>query len=331
VSISVKARKMLWGRSASRCSYPECHRQLVEDETETDDPSIVGDEAHIVAEEPDGPRGDSPLTRAERDSYSNLMLLCKVHHKLVDDQPNEYTVKALLKMKQEHLDWVAQNLDIDRVHQRDDEVYAGYVDEWAKLASLDDWDGWTSHLLGSGQPGMSATQRDQLYELQRYLLSRDWPGRYPVLDKSFHNFAAVLNDFRVVFAKYARPRPYWDDYIETEKFYRRGYESDGSANRLSEKYSFHVDLVEDLVLELTRAANEVCRQVRVCLSPSFRLHEGLLLVTTGPDYDLSFTTYRTVYRADEVYRGLRDFMEARASRDLRFGEGVDESYIPSRP
>lgn len=102
MSIGAKTRKMLWGRSASRCSLPDCRRPLVEDETETDDPSIVGDEAHSVAREPDGPRGESDLTPEERDYFSNLILLCKVHHRLVDDQPGTYTANVLHRMKEEH-------------------------------------------------------------------------------------------------------------------------------------------------------------------------------------------------------------------------------------
>lgn len=54
-SLTQKTLKLLWGRAASRCAI--CKRELVMDETETDDASIVGEACHIVAESPDGPRG----------------------------------------------------------------------------------------------------------------------------------------------------------------------------------------------------------------------------------------------------------------------------------
>lgn len=104
MGISLKTRKMLWGRSANRCAMSDCRRVLVEDETETDDPSIVGDEAHIVARREDGPRGISGLTPEQRDNFDNLVLMCKIHHKVIDDQPNEYNVERLHQIKQEHLD-----------------------------------------------------------------------------------------------------------------------------------------------------------------------------------------------------------------------------------
>jgi hypothetical protein len=40
----------------------ECRRELVLDPLDTDDPSLVGEAAHIVAEQADGPRGQSDLS-----------------------------------------------------------------------------------------------------------------------------------------------------------------------------------------------------------------------------------------------------------------------------
>lgn len=54
MTITLKTHKMLWGRSGNRCAFPECRKILVEDETETDNESIIGDEAHIVAKEENG-------------------------------------------------------------------------------------------------------------------------------------------------------------------------------------------------------------------------------------------------------------------------------------
>lgn len=326
MAISVKTRKMLWGRAASRCAYPDCRRPLVEDETETDDPSIVGDEAHIVAREKDGPRGASTLTVAQRDSYGNLMLLCKVHHKLVDDQPGEYTVEKLQEMKATHLDWVSENLDVDVVKQRDDEVYAGYVDVWEQKAALDDWDSWSSMVMGGGQPHIPAEFVEQMYELNQYLFARIWPGRYPTLEAAMVDFSNVLNDFLSTFMKHSETR---GGMIWTEKFYRIDRFDEQLYESLYKQFEYHVGLVEDLMLELTRAGNRVCDEIRKHLVHSYRLSQGALLVTSGPYEDLGFKTTRHEYRADETpYPGLRGFMELRVTRDLHFGSGVDESYFP---
>ena len=60
--------------------------------------------AHIVAFRPAGPRGETPLSVAERNDLSNLMLLCHQCHKLIDDNPELYPVETLQKFKKDHED-----------------------------------------------------------------------------------------------------------------------------------------------------------------------------------------------------------------------------------
>ncbi len=76
---------------------------LVTEGTETDDPSVFGEEAHIVSAAPGGPR-HGPLPN--HDVYDNLILLCSKHHKQVDDQVGRYTVDLLKQIKRDHKEWV---------------------------------------------------------------------------------------------------------------------------------------------------------------------------------------------------------------------------------
>src|ERR1700733_8764093 len=99
MAISVLDRKMLWGRSGMKCAM--CHVALSE-EHELGGAVVIGQEAHIVARSPDGPRGDSPLTGEERDRYSNLILLCPTDHVRIDAAPDDYPVATLLEIKHQH-------------------------------------------------------------------------------------------------------------------------------------------------------------------------------------------------------------------------------------
>lgn len=77
--------------------------------TETDAEAVVGDECHIVARTPGGPRfGAIPADAV--DDYANLILLCKVDHKRVDDQPNFFTAERLQAIKTAHESWVHTSL-----------------------------------------------------------------------------------------------------------------------------------------------------------------------------------------------------------------------------
>lgn len=103
VGISDRTRKLLWGRSAGRCAW--CRRPLFEPARCGDDESIVGDECHIVARHPAGPRGRSDFG-GDLDGYENLILLCRTHHKMVDDQRHHFHPEFLKYIKLSHELWV---------------------------------------------------------------------------------------------------------------------------------------------------------------------------------------------------------------------------------
>jgi hypothetical protein len=78
---------------------------------------IIGEQAHIVAESPAGPRGDSTLSIIERNSYSNLILLCPNDHLIIDSNPEFYTVERLHAMKRDHEAWVTSIVSQRRLNQ----------------------------------------------------------------------------------------------------------------------------------------------------------------------------------------------------------------------
>ncbi|MBY3167389.1 hypothetical protein [Rhizobium laguerreae] len=329
MTISTKTAKMLWGKAAARCSMRGCRKLLVIDETETDDPALIGDMAHMVAESEDGPRGVSPLTQEERNRYANLILLCKNHHREIDEQPGEWPVDRLQSIKAQHEEWVvgfAPGYDAQKV--RDDIIYAGYVDDWERLAHIDTWTEWSSWILSHGQPSIDRYVRDDLAELVRWTIKRIWPQRYPRLEEAMKNFATVLADFLKTFNQHCEPSGLDEDELWTRKFYKIPEWDDERYHRLLAQYDFHVDLVEDLMLELTRAANFICDEVRGNLLHTYRLKEGRLSVRSGPHEDLTWRESVVEYRPQEraiprPYPGLESFLTGRADRDRHFGTGTE--------
>ena len=109
MAISDRTRKILWARSGNLCAY--CRRTLVEDSAPHSAESVVGDECHIIGEKPSAARGAFGVGRGDLDEYDNLVLFCKVHHKLVDDQPETYPVEKLCELKAAHERWVKERLE----------------------------------------------------------------------------------------------------------------------------------------------------------------------------------------------------------------------------
>ena len=109
-SIPVKDQKLLAMKSGCLCAIPSCKKRLIIEKTNTDDDSIVGEMAHIKGERKDAARYDETFDIKKLNKYNNLILLCNVCHKMIDDQYNEYTVEKLHKIKLDHEVWVDQIL-----------------------------------------------------------------------------------------------------------------------------------------------------------------------------------------------------------------------------
>jgi hypothetical protein len=131
VGITDRTRKLLWARSGNRCAI--CRGVLVMEPTESDAETIVGDECHIVARSSDGPRGGE-VAKDKVDECSNLILLCKVDHKRVDDQPKYFTAERLQAIKTAHEAWVHTTLSAQAVPSFQFRIQKGPEEEKFRLS-----------------------------------------------------------------------------------------------------------------------------------------------------------------------------------------------------
>jgi hypothetical protein len=60
---SEKVKRVVWVKSGGRCAV--CRDVLCVDGASSELSHLIGDVAHIIAEEDDGPRGNSTLTRED--------------------------------------------------------------------------------------------------------------------------------------------------------------------------------------------------------------------------------------------------------------------------
>ena len=321
MAISLKTHKILWGRSGNQCAI--CKNELIFDSGDpNDDPSIVGDEAHIIARSESFTRGDyDALSPEERDHYSNLILVCKTDHKRIDDQAAQFTVERLRKIKAEHeLEVKSRRKGPEEKRQRDDIIYSTYIDEWQRRADLDNWRNVCALLTSADTPTLAKAWYEAQKESLIWIIGRIWPRRYPLLRKALLNYKAVIQDFLNVFDRYAEPDPKDDSYFYTEKFYKIRDWDPALYAKLLKEFTDHVDLVCDLFFELTRAANYVCDRVREYLFAGYRLHEGVLLVERhSVGFQMMTIRARVEYRGKErvgtPYPGLKKFKKIRYTRD----------------
>lgn len=100
--IPERIKVRLWGKAAGRCQYSGCNDPLWLDsltKTEFNTAYI----AHIIADKPDGPRGNPELSKKLKSDISNLMLMCDKHHRLIDKEDEKgHPVPILKTMKADH-------------------------------------------------------------------------------------------------------------------------------------------------------------------------------------------------------------------------------------
>ena len=97
-SPSLKTIKKLFAVSGNLCAFPNCNIPLIDNLSG----KVTGKICHVCAKRPDGPRYDPNQTDDERDAFENLLLMCPIHHDVVDDDPESYTVSRLKEIKAKH-------------------------------------------------------------------------------------------------------------------------------------------------------------------------------------------------------------------------------------
>lgn len=98
--------KLLWGRAAGRCAMANCRVELFVAEDDYDPICIIGEMGHIAASSNTGPRAHVELGMRARDSYENLILLCRNCHRKVDTLKLSYPRDHLIEIKASHEAWV---------------------------------------------------------------------------------------------------------------------------------------------------------------------------------------------------------------------------------
>lgn len=293
MSISLKTHKKLWGRAANRCAFEDCRKELTEDTEDSSDHYTIGDEAHIHSERTLGPRYESTFPKDQIDRYDNLILLCKPHHKKIDSDINAFPASKVRSIKNNHEQWVKNNLTIDLVQQKDDELFAEYIDKIEELAHFDVWHEWTCRFQGNGSfPRIKKEYYDNLKKLHEYLCGRVHPTSRKILLKSILQFNTVLEDFINEFELFMSDED--PKYYVTQQLYR--------INAITvESQQLHEAMLEELIIELTKAGNHLCKTVRETFYPKFRLSQGILLLY---DYPIAGIAYRRFeYKGKQKYPG----------------------------
>lgn len=260
--------KILWAKAAGRCSFSDCRKPLVADASDAV-PSgnvLIGDNCHIVADSKDGPRGKSRLSAKDRDRYPNLILLCRNHHRIIDGDPNAWTVELLHQIKSDHELWVETQLTVSD-QTRAERLYAQLVNSATENLHLDNWDTISDHavrglLLDRFVEG-SATFGEMVFRTV-------WPEDKPDLERAIQNLNSRVEAYVKHFLSLARLRndTAWVEDKSWKKVWRDDYDKYATRSEKWEKKGMN------MLANVVVALNEYADAVRRHLNPDYFLLQG---------------------------------------------------------
>jgi hypothetical protein len=108
--LKAKDELQIWHDAGGRCMYRGCAKDVGRTSLTTT-AAAAAYLAHIVASDPNGPRG-GPTSISLSDNPANIMLMCDEHHRLIDRiEMLEHTPELLNDMRKMHVDSVRLALD----------------------------------------------------------------------------------------------------------------------------------------------------------------------------------------------------------------------------
>ena len=268
-----KDLKILWGKAAGRCSMPECRRQLVSDASEAVPSKAIlhGENCHIVADKPDGPRGKSSLKPVDRDRYPNLILLCAIHHTTIDQDPTSWPIELLHQIKSDHEIWVETKLAV-----AEDTEIARYYTEMINRATQDLLlDRWAWVCDNAFRCLLVEEFVDGINTFCEITKRAAWPTGYDDVRDSLVNLSDRLYIYLHHFMSKARyvegvngKLGHFREDKSWKKTWREDYDMYAEQSKKWEMSS--VDMLANIVVAL----NDFALAVRESLKPSFFLYEG---------------------------------------------------------
>lgn len=112
VSIPEKVRYQLWVAAGGRCENLGCNKPL-DRNVLTQSKVFLGQHAHIIADSPEGPRGDAELSKKLEHDPDNIMLMCHHCHTTADRDVDTYSAEILRGMKRAHEARIQSLYDLD--------------------------------------------------------------------------------------------------------------------------------------------------------------------------------------------------------------------------
>jgi len=228
---------------------------------------VVGENCHIVAEKVDGPRGGYPVPEADRNRYPNLILLCNIHHKIVDTDVISWPVEKLHQIKNDHENWVKTNLVISR--NPDSLVYKRLVEIASEKLMFQAWEGISDHAV---RQLAYIKWIDGIYEFNAAVQHAIFPGTQVALENSIHELSSRACEYADHYMTLAWSPRADSVFYQEDKTWKKEWRDDYAQYANKSGAWQNKNFV--LLMNMTHAINQFSDCVRTFVDPFFFLEKG---------------------------------------------------------
>ena len=269
--ISEKDIKILWGRAAEKCAI--CRKDLTLNTTSN--VSTTGHMCHIVGEKNNekSPRGLSNLTTSERNSYPNLILLCRNHHAEIDLDVNKFSIEKLHDIKSNHEIWVKETLG-EKPELPHDIIYVDLIDFLNSNLRLSEWPWFSEHAVRQLLHYDFILSCDNIVAKNMTII---WPEENLDLEQSFSNVMASYIAYISQYLELAEPKDGKMEIYSPPGTYRTIKDIDERWYE-TERESLWARKNLTLLCQYTIHLNEFVQKVRQYYNPYFYLTRGKFIL-----------------------------------------------------
>jgi len=274
MSINQKDIKILWAKSAGRCSI--CKQELsVDSHSSPSSITLIGENCHIVGDKLNsGPRHQSNLSEEDRDRYPNLILLCSNHHNEIDGDTTKYSIEYLHQIKADHEIWVqtalTQNQETPNIR-----LYVNLLNSIVDRLSLSYWDSLSDDYV---RLLMYTNEIDGMNSLVIQLRRVVWPMDKIELEEALQEVGKRVENYITHYTSISCPRSDGTSWYEDKHRYndvKTGLPYSDSSEKKEKDYKTHFNNLWNLTVSL----NNLAEIVRSTINPEFFLLQGDFIIS----------------------------------------------------
>lgn len=268
-TISDKDQKILWSRAAGRCSISDCRVKLTMDKSKSESVTL-GEMCHIVGEKNSkvNARGLSSMPLPARNKYSNLVLMCAHHHKIIDRNEKKFTIEILHSIKDEHELWVEETLSA-RTIKPDELVYSKLIDYLTESLQLEQWNWFTDNAIRQLVHSSFIKAHELIIERQ---LATVFPGTKPQLESAIKNIMQSYVEYIEQFLLFAT-RHNDREFLSADVSYKKPFPNP-NYHYFSDIHSLWARKNFIMLCKYTVSVNDFAKAVRQHSNPLFFVVKG---------------------------------------------------------